>query len=64
MDSDNAETFTIFFGIVLALIIVRARCGHGGNILLKIPLGIVIFTKMLLSIFFTFCDRASCNYSW
>ena len=40
MDSDNAETFAIFSGIILALIIMRARCGHSRNILLKTALGI------------------------
>jgi hypothetical protein len=48
MDSDNAETFAIFYGI-LAPTITRARCGHCRNILLKIALGILMFTKMLLS---------------
>jgi len=43
------ETLAIFYGISLALIFMPARCGHCRNILLKIPLGTLIFTKMLIS---------------
>jgi hypothetical protein len=49
MHSDNAETFAIFSGIILALIAMRARCGHCRHILMKIDWGILIFTKMLFS---------------